>query len=341
VVSTAPSTLDPEYAVAAGVVASLPKDATILLTCHVSPDGDALGSMLGFGLALRGLGFAQVRATFPEPYEVPEPFRFLPGLDLLVRPGQVTEPPELGMSFDASNLGRLSGLVPTLSAARTWIVLDHHASNTGFGGVRLIDPDAAATAVVAANLLDRLGVVLDRDVATCLYLGLAMDTGSFRFSSTTADVHRLAARLVAAGADPATVARQVFDNRPYPAMRLLSDILGRLELDPGAAHGRGLVTTYATMADLARYGLTPQVVDGYLDVVRTVAEADVTCMLKPVTEGEWAVSLRSKGATDVARIAVGLGGGGHRLAAGFTGYGAAGHVIAQVRARLELQSDPG
>ncbi len=101
--------------------------------------------------------------------------------------------------------------------------MDHHASNSGFGGIHLIDPRAAATSVVAARLLDRLGVVLDRDIATNLYVALATDTGSFKFDLTTREVHELAARLVQAGAQPAEVARRVFDSRPFVAIQLLAD----------------------------------------------------------------------------------------------------------------------
>jgi phosphoesterase RecJ-like protein len=325
------STLDD----AAASVRSLARDAPVLLSCHVNPDGDALGSMLGFGLGLRSLGFTQVRASFPEPYGVAEPFQFLPGLDLLVPPDLAPHAPQLAVSFDAASPGRLGGLGDISADCQQWIVLDHHISNTGFGTHRLVEPHAAATAVVAVRLLDALGVVLDREMATCLYVALATDTGSFRFDATTGEVFALAGRLVAVGAEPAEVARHVFDRRSFEAIRLLAAVLDRAELDPLAAGGRGLVSAYATGADLVRFGQPSHVLESFVDVLRTASEADVACLVKPVSEGEWAVSLRSKGATDVAAVAVALGGGGHRLAAGFTGYGPAADVLAAVRVELE------
>jgi len=327
--------LEVELVRAARAVTELPRDATVLLTCHVGPDGDALGSMLAFGLALRRLGFADVRASFPEPFDVPDAFSFLPGLDLLVAPAEAPPRPALAVSFDAASPTRLAGLTDALGRAPTWIVLDHHASNVGFGSVRILDPDAAATAVLAVGLIDRLGVDVDRDIATCLYVGLATDTGSFKFDATTPEVLRLASRLVEAGARPAEVARRVFDTRPFAAIRLLGDVLDRAELDPAAAGGRGLVSAYATRAELEHHGQSAQVLESFMDVIRTAAEADVACLLKPVAEGEWSVSLRSRGGTDVSAVAVALGGGGHRLAAGFTGAGDVADVLASVRAELD------
>ena len=332
---TSESTVDDELGRAAGAVARLDRDATVLLVCHVQPDGDALGSMLGFGLGLRQLGFTNVVATFPEKFEVPAVFDFLPGQELLVAPADTPEKPDLGISFDAASVSRLGELAPALVAAPTWIVLDHHASNPGFGGIRLVDPLAAATSVVAARLLDRLGVVADKAIATNLYVALATDTGSFKFDLTTPEVHALAARLIAAGAEPAEVARRVFDSRPFSAIRLLTTVMARAELDSGAIGGRGLVTTYATLEDLATFALAPQVLESFMDVLRTAEEADVACLVKPVTPGRWAVSLRSRGETDVSAVAVALGGGGHRLAAGFTGYGEVSEVLAAVRAKLQ------
>jgi phosphoesterase RecJ-like protein len=319
---------------AARAIADLPRDAVVLLVCHVNPDGDALGSMLGFGLGLRQLGFSQVFATFPEPFEVPSVFGFIPGQDLLVHPSAVPEKPDLGLSFDAASEQRVGELAPALRAAPTWVVVDHHASNPGFGGIELIDPDAAATSVVVAQLLDELGVVLDEDIATALYVALVTDTGSFRFDLTTAGVHELAARLVAAGARPADVALRVFDSRPFAAVELLTVVLARAELDPTAAAGRGLVATYATPADLDRYGLPAQTLESFMDVLRTVQEADVACLVKPLGDRRWSVSLRSRGATDVSAVAIALGGGGHRLAAGFTGSGTVTDVLAGIRAKL-------
>ncbi|MEV4350239.1 bifunctional oligoribonuclease/PAP phosphatase NrnA [Actinoplanes sp. NPDC049596] len=326
---------DLEWTAAVDAIRALAPDDEVQLICHVNPDGDALGSMLGFALGLRRLGLTRLRATFPGEFEVPVPYRDLPGGDLLVAEHDAYRTPALILIFDVAAESRLGDLVTLLPAAPAVIVLDHHASNTGFGGINLVAPRAAATSVVAESLLSRLGVPLDAEIAECLYVALSTDTGSFKFDLTTPEVHELAARLIATGIRPAEISRRIFDTRPFGAMKLSGEVLGRAVLDVAAAGGRGLVWTYATKADLERYDQKPYVLESLIDPVRSVAEADVAVVVKEMTAGEWAVSLRSKGAVDVSAVAVALGGGGHRLAAGFTGHGTPEEVVQQVKDLLD------
>jgi phosphoesterase RecJ-like protein len=338
-----------DWTAAVAAVRDLPPAGQVLLICHVNPDGDALGSMLGFGLGLRRLGVHQLQATFPgadgERPAVPEPFHGLPGLDLLVPVDRAAKDPDLVVCFDVAAESRLGELVDRLDGGRASVVLDHHASNTGFGQIHLVDPAAAATSVVAVQLLDRLGVPLDAEIAECFYVALATDTGSFKFDMTTPAVHELAARLLGTGIRPGDISRRIFDTRPFGAVKLYGEVLGRARLEPAVAGGAGLVWTYATLADLRRHDQQAYVLEGLIDSVRCAAEADVSCVVKQVASaeptgqpgepaGEWAVSMRSKGAVDVSRIAVALGGGGHRLAAGFTGRGTVDDVMATIRAHL-------
>lgn len=320
-------------AATSAVQSVLRPDTEVLLVCHVNPDGDALGSMLGFAQGLRQLGATNLQCTFPGPLWVPDPLH-MPAMDLLVPQEQAFAAPDLLVTFDAASAGRLGGLVDRLDTAAVSLVLDHHASNAGFGKLSLVDPQAAATAVVAARLLERLGVTFDTGIAECLYIALVTDTGSFKFDLTTPEVHQLAARLVATGIRVGDISRRIFDNRPFGAVRLFGEVLGRAELDPTAAGGRGMVTAVATLDDLKRHNQPPYVLEALIDSVRCTAEADVACLLKQVTPTEWAVSLRSKGGSDMSMVAVALGGGGHRLAAGFTGRGSAEEVIAAVRGQL-------
>jgi len=324
-----------DFSAAVSTIRELAPAGRVLLICHVNPDGDALGSMLGFGLGLRSLGVPRLQATFPGPFEVPQPFAELPGLDLLVGEEQADPDPDLVIVFDVAAESRLGALADRLPRARATVALDHHASNTGFAGINLIDAGAAATSVVAEELLRRLDVPVDAQIAECFYVALATDTGSFRFDMTTPRVHEMAARLIATGLRPGEISRRVFDSRPFGAMKLSAEVLGRAQLDPTAAAGRGMVWTYATLEDLARHGQRPYVLDALIDPVRCVAEVDVSVVVKQVADREWAVSLRSKGAVDVSAVAVSFGGGGHRLAAGFTGYGTAGDVVTAVRDQLE------
>jgi bifunctional oligoribonuclease and PAP phosphatase NrnA len=221
------------------------------------------------------------------------------------------------------------------AAAAELIVVDHHASNSGFGSVSLVDPSAAATAVLAADLIDRLGIGLTRDVAMCLYAGLVTDTGSFRFSSTTPEVHRLAARLLDAGADPAAVSRELYDRAPFGYLGMLAAALGRATLDREAARGRGLVWTTVTKADREPAKLPLDAAESVIDEIRRTNEAEVAAVLKEDDQGVWQASVRSKDVIDVGKAAAELGGGGHVRAAGFSYTGRAGEAIAALRAVLD------
>jgi phosphoesterase RecJ-like protein len=296
----------------------------------VRPDGDALGSMLAVAQALRGS--ARVIASFgDEPFRVPELLSFLPGRDLLRPPGEVPERPSVMVTFDVSSVDRLGVLADRAQRAGELIVLDHHASNPGFGSINLIDPGAAATAVLAAELIDRLGVELTEGIATGLYTGLVTDTGSFRFSTTPA-VHLLAARLVEAGVDPEAIAQRLWDSSPFGYLHVLSAALGRAVLEPAEAAGHGLVWTTVTRQD--RDGLPFDVAEGVIEEVRRSQEADVAVVFKEADDGRWLVSARSRGRVDVGSAAVALGGGGHSQAAGFTTCGPVADTMAQLRTLL-------
>ncbi|GAA0354973.1 bifunctional oligoribonuclease/PAP phosphatase NrnA [Microbispora corallina] len=291
---------------------------TVALACHVTPDGDALGSMLGFGLALRAAGKHVVASFGDRGFTVPRLLRFLPGQDLLVEPAAYPAEPSLMMTFDASTMDRLGLLAPNAGKAAELVVVDHHVSNTRFGSLHLVDPGAASTTMLVERLAGRLGLTVDRDVATCLYAGLVTDTGSFRYSATTPAAHAMAGRLIAAGLDPDAIARELWDRSPFAYLRVLGAALDRVTLEPAGAGGRGLVWTYLTRADRARHGLPYDEVEGVIDVIRRVDEAEVAVVLKEDDEGGWNVSTRSKGAVDVARACTALGGGGHPCAAGFS-----------------------
>ncbi|MEV5707887.1 bifunctional oligoribonuclease/PAP phosphatase NrnA [Actinoallomurus sp. NPDC052274] len=302
----------------------------VCLACHVCPDGDALGSMLAFAQALRALG-KPFTASFGDAFVVPRILRFLPGLDLLTDPADFPAEPDVMLTFDAASSDRLGTLAANAGKAGELIVLDHHASNTRFGTTHLVDPGAAATAVVAEHLIDLLGVPLTHDIALDLYVGLVTDTGSFKYRSTTPEVHALAQRLLAAGVRPEGVAREVWDRAPFGYLPVLAAALGRARLEPDVANGLGLVWTTVTRADRAAHDLPYDLLEGVIDVVRRTDEAEVAVVFKEDDEGAWQVSTRSKGRIDVGSACVALGGGGHPMAAGFTLHGEVEPAVERLR----------
>jgi phosphoesterase RecJ-like protein len=304
-------------------------DGVVALACHVSPDGDALGSMLGLFHAMRAAG-RPVVASFPTPFVVGPHYRDLPGLDLITPPHEFPSEPKVMVTFDCGSLGRLGDLEPAAKAARDLIVVDHHASNDQYGTINVIDPDAAASGVLVRRLIHELGLPLQRDAAFCLYAALICDTGRFQYDTTTAEVFDLARELVAFDVPVSRLSRTLFEEHRFAYLQLLGEALARAELVPE----QRFVWTAVTQDMLARHDVTIEEVEGLIDILRRTSEAEVTCVLKEEPDGSVRVSLRSLGDVDVRLIAEAHGGGGHRFAAGFTSEQPVASVVASIRAAL-------
>src|SRR5438270_5457058 len=284
----------------------------VALACHVTPDGDALGSMLAMHLSCRSQSKASV-ASFPEPFVVAPHYTYLPGLDLVTKPADFPEAPPVMVTFDCGSLDRLNELAEPAREAGELIVVDHHATNESYGSINLLDADAAASAVMVYRLAKRLGWPLNRDVAVCLYTGIVTDTGRFQYSNTSPEVLEMATELSRFDLPIADMSRQLFEEHRFAYLQLVATALKRAELDAD----RRFVATWITSDDLERFGVEMDEAEGLIDLVRRTAEADVSCVLKESPEGT-KVSLRSVTDFDVSAIAMKFGGGGHLDDAGLT-----------------------
>lgn len=306
--------MNDEFARAVQLSASALREAeSILLCAHVNPDGDALGSMLAMFWALRELGKDPV-ATFPEPFRTADIYRFLPGLDQITAPDRLRDDYDVVAVFDVAAPARIHELQHQAHRARELIVVDHHVSNTDYGTLPVVDPQAAATGLVVQRIIAALGVDLTKDIATCLYTALVADTGRFLYRTTTPEVFREAADLADVGVDVTEVSRHLFEESPFAYLSLLADVIRGAHLEEDL----GLVWASVNRSDLDRHGLTPDHAEPIIDMVRQAQEATVACLVKDFSPDGVRVSLRSRNDIDVAVISMDQGGGGHRHAAGFT-----------------------
>ncbi len=301
----------------------------VALACHVSPDGDALGSMLGLHHVLRDAGVPSI-ASFSEPFVVAPHYRELSGLDDLTKPADFPLDPDVMVTFDSGSMARLGTLERSAKAARELVVIDHHVSNERYGTINVIDPHAAASSVVVRDLVHALGLPLNRDAALCLFAALVCDTGRFQYDCTTPAVFELARELAEFDLPIATLSRTLFEEHRFQYMRLLAAVIDRATLLPE----QSFVWTAVTQHDLIEHDVTMEEVEGLIDVVRRTKEADVSAVLKEDPDGSVRVSLRSRGAVDVCAIAQRFGGGGHRFAAGFTSEAPIDTVAERIRAAL-------
>ncbi|MCB0975390.1 MAG: bifunctional oligoribonuclease/PAP phosphatase NrnA [Actinobacteria bacterium] len=299
------------------------------LACHVSPDGDALGSMLGLHLALLAADIDSV-ASFSKPFEVAPHYRSLPGLDRLTNPDAYPRAPQVMITLDSGSLGRLGDLGANAQAAENLIVLDHHVSNTRYGSLNVIDDRAAATAVMVYQLIQMLELPITDEVATCLYAGLVCDTGRFQYQTTTPAVFEMAAQLSAYKVDIPSLSRELFEEHRYAYLQLTARVLTETKLDVE----RRFAWAVIRQADLLEFGVTLDETEGLIDLVRRIQEAEVFAVLKEEPTGRVRVSLRGLGNVDVQKIALSNGGGGHSFAAGFTSDGPAETVVEAIRSQL-------
>jgi phosphoesterase RecJ-like protein len=286
----------------------------VALACHVNPDADALGSMLGLSSFLRSRGATTVCSFGNQPFEPPRWISLLPGAAHLVSPDRFPTEPDVMVTCDCASFDRLAMLGAAATRARELIWIDHHRSNDGYGTVRVVDPDASSTCEMVFRVIEAMGGPLDRDVAISLYAGLVTDTGRFQYQATTPETLRIAARLREFDFDHAALVRALYEDNDPAFLRLLGTALRRTAEVPGAS----VVWTYVTQADLAEAGIGPAETDDLIDVVRTARDVDVAAVLKQQRDGRFKVSVRSRGGHDLSVVAAAFGGGGHRLAAGYT-----------------------
>ncbi|QZT64300.1 DHH family phosphoesterase [Mycolicibacterium austroafricanum] len=302
--------------------------ATVSVICHVHPDADTLGAGLALALVLDRAG-TDVEVSFAAPADLPESLRSLPGCHLLVAPEVMRRDADLVVTVDIPSVNRLGALAELAGPDRQVLVIDHHASNHLFGTANFVDASADSTTMLVVELLDAWDKPLDAAVAHCVYAGLTTDTGSFRWASARA--LRLAARLVDLGVDNAAISRALLDTHPFAWLPMLSRVLGSAKLVAEVAGGRGLV--YAVVPHHEWVSARPEEVESIVDIVRTTQQAEVAAVFKEIGPGRWSVSMRSK-SLDVSRVASAFGGGGHRLAAGYSASGTADDLIGSLRTAL-------
>lgn len=284
-----------------------------LITSHLSPDGDAIGSELALARLLRKMGKGAVVWNHDA---APALFKPLPGSERV----HVGEEPPKGFpelfdgvivlecpTLDRTGLeGRLADL-PLLN-------IDHHLGNGHYGVVNWVDTSAPAVGEMVFRLAHGLKVELDQETATCLFLTIVTDTGGFRFSNAGVPAFEAGAALVREGARPEQVAQWLYDSQPLGAVKLLGEMLQTLEI----AHDGKVASAYLDQGMYQRSGAAVGDSEGLIDHPRSIAGVLAVALVRQLADGRFKVSLRSKGDIDVERVARQYGGGGHRNAAGFT-----------------------
>lgn len=299
----------------AALHAFLERHGKFVLTTHVNPDGDAIGSEVAMARWLRGRG-KQVRILNDSP--TPAAFGWLTADDPIETYDEALcearfDEADALVVLDTSNRQRIGRLARHLDRhAIAVAVVDHHVTHDGFGQVNVVEPELASTASLVFELLGEAEVKPDLLMAEALYVGLFTDTGNFRYSNTDARAHRMAASLVEAGVDPSDVTSRVHATAPAGRLRFFGEVLAALQL----LEGGKLVVVEATPEHFARHQLVGADTEGLVDMPRAIAGVEVVALFSEVEAGKVKVSLRSTGSVTIDQVCSRWGGGGHPHAAG-------------------------
>lgn len=314
----------------ADIAAALKRAESVLVCGHVMPDGDSLGSVLALGLTLESMG---KKVTMAGPDPSPTIYDFLPGLDKY----RVGLPPDGGFDtlviLDCSVPERLGpGFQELLSGETDIIILDHHASSSCFGKYRYVDPAASAVGEIIYDLIIEMGLVINRDVAICLYTAMVTDTGSFQYDSTTPGTLRRVANLMEIGVPAAQINVRIYEEKPKAVFQLLCSVLSTLTT---SSCGKVSWMT-VTRETIKNSGAEDEHTEGLVNYAKSIRGVEVGMLFREVEEGCYKISFRSKDAVDVNRLAALFGGGGHPHASGCTVQGALDEIKEKVVAAALL-----
>lgn len=284
----------------------------VLILCHRNPDGDTLGSGYGLLYALKQLG-KKAKVICNDP--VPQKFEYLKAFDESFLPDFI-------VSVDIAS-EQLFGDKLECYTKKVNLAIDHHPSNSFFGENTLLVPEAAATCEIIYNLITEMGVTVTKEIADCLYTGIATDTGCFKFSNVTPDTHFIAGKLIESGADFKKINKDIFETKSLNIIELEAMVLNTLKF-----YCENKVAVIAVTLDmLNKTGVSETDLDAITGIPRQIEGVIVGVTIKQRTENEFKVSVRSSEEFDASEFCAMFGGGGHMRAAGCTIYGSLEEVI--------------
>lgn len=293
----------------------LEKGQRFVLTTHVNPDGDGLGSEAAIAAFLTERG-KDVYIYNSSP--VPANYRFLdPDGNIVVYDSRVHRETLVTADYililDISDWGRLRQLgadIKDLSIPK--ICIDHHPGEDNFGDIRLVDVKACSTGEIIHDLIKFCDGQITRHIAEAVYTSILTDTGSFRFSNTNARAFKISAELMEKGAKPDTIYQRVYENQPLSKIRLFGYVLNHLHFE----HDQRVAWFTISQEVLDKYGAKSYDTEGFADYPRVIDGVEISVMFIELEKGRVKVSLRSKGRYVINGIAQKFGGGGHPYAAG-------------------------
>lgn len=285
----------------------------IFIASHINPDGDNIGSSLSLALALKKL---KKNVIVLSTDQIPNDYVFLPGIELYQEYNQGLGPIDLLITVDSSDANRLGRNKDLLNTSNKIVNIDHHITNTNYGHINIVNDKSAATGELIYYLIKRMGIELDKDIATNIYTAINTDSGKFSYESVTSDTYRIAADLIEIGINVNDINIKLYESKTMESTNLFIKTLATLK-----THCDDKIATVKVSQNILQETSTSlNDTEGIVSFIRTIDPIEVSCLLKEIDSNEIKISLRSKRYIDVASICEVFGGGGHIRAAGCTIY---------------------
>lgn len=299
------------------------KAQTIVILTHENPDGDAIGSSLAMYMALKQMGKTP-DLIVPE---LPKVFNFLPCTDEIKKEGSM-ETYDLAIAVDCATIKMLNGWANYFEEAKTKIVIDHHGTNTMYGDINFVNPDAPAAAQVLITIFESFGVEITKEIGEAIITGIITDTGGFQYQATTSETFEFAAQLLKKGVIISDIYKRVMNTKSKANFELRRRAIERMEFFEDGK----IAFTYITKKDEEEVNAEPGDHEGIVEEGRSIEGVEVSAFVREKEKG-YRVSLRSNGKVNVSDVCIMFGGGGHPYAAGCT----ITQPLEQVRERLVNQ----
>jgi bifunctional oligoribonuclease and PAP phosphatase NrnA len=285
----------------------------ILIISHVNPDGDTLGTMCAFQLAI----YKQYKkkAEMLILSKLPKIYEFLPNIHEAKTLDKFDKSREydLVVTVDVASLDRLIDSQIFFDKAKFTINIDHHRTNNNFGTLAIVEPKASSSGEVLYKILKKLGWVIDLDITTCIYTAILTDTGGFRFENTNSEVFRIAAELTEMGITPQDLFRKCYESKSKSIVLFQNYCVSKAVFSSDDK----IAYTIIYKKDIEKFAAGDDATDGIAEALRSIITTDVSFVVKEVDAKTCKISMRSKN-IDIAKVCSAFGGGGHKFAAGCT-----------------------
>ena len=308
------------------IIQIIREKGSFMLTTHMNPEGDAIGSTLAMALAMSSIG-KNVTINTADP--VPKILKFLPSSDSVHQVKTVDRRFDAVIVLDCGDLERVGFLNKDNIPSDILINIDHHKTNLGFGTVNHVK-EAVASADIVYTIIKKMGIPVTPEIATCIYTAIMTETGSFKYTNTTAHTLKIVGEMVGYGANPWGIAEQVYNRNSINRINLLGQVLTTLKLSED-----GRIAWITVLEEMFKEtGTTKEDTEDYINYPRSIEGVEVAILFRQ-SNNDWKMSFRSNGRIDVADVALEFGGGGHSMAAGCFLKGSFEEVREKVTGKVE------